>query len=108
MAIHHAAPAEVFEVRPLGSTLRESKTSTLVKTDTLEVIRIVLPAGKQLPPHQVEGEITVQCLEGRMAFDVEGTEHELSQGQMLYLSGGATHALRGIEDSSVLVTILLR
>ncbi|MGH7135262.1 MAG: cupin domain-containing protein [Pirellulales bacterium] len=108
MAIHHAAPAEVFDVRPLGATLRESKTSTLVKTGTLEVIRIVLPAGKQLPPHQVDGEITVQCLEGCMAFDVEGTEHELAHGQMLYLAGGATHALRGIEDSSVLVTILLR
>lgn len=108
MAIHHAAPTEVFDVRPLGATLRESKTAALVKTDTLEVIRIVLPAGKQLPPHQVEGEITVQCLEGRMAFDAEGTEHELAQGQMLYLAGGVTHALRGIEDSSVLVTILLR
>jgi quercetin dioxygenase-like cupin family protein len=108
MAIHHAAPAEVVDVGPLGATLRESKTSTLIKTDALEVIRIVLPAGKQLPPHRVEGEITVQCLEGRMAFDAEGTEHELAQGQMLYLAGGATHALRGIDDSSVLVTILLR
>ena len=108
MAIHHSAPAEVFDVRPLGATLRDSKTSTLVKTDVLEVIRIVLPAGKQLPPHRVEGEITVQCLEGRMAFDADGAERELAQGQMLYLAGGATHALRGIEDSSVLVTILLR
>lgn len=108
MAIHHAAPAEVFDVRPLGKILKELKTAALVKTDTLEVIRIVLPAGKQLPPHRVEGEITVQCLEGRLIFDVDGTEHELAQGQMLYLAGGATHALRGIEDSSVLVTILLR
>lgn len=108
MAIHHAASAEVFDVRPLGQTLRESKTNVLVKTDTLEVIRIVLPAGKQLPPHRVEGEITVQCLEGRVAFDADGTEHELAMGEMLYLAGGATHALRGIDDSSVLVTILLR
>ena len=108
MAIHHAAPAEVFDVRPLASALKESKTTVLVKTDTLELIRIVLPAGKQLPPHRVEGEITVQCLEGHMVFDAEGTEHELAQGQMLYLAGGATHALRGVEDSSALVTILLR
>ena len=92
----------------MGKTLRESKTTVLVKTDTLEVIRIVLPAGKQLPPHRVEGEITVQCLEGRMVFNAAGTEHELAQGQMLYLAGGATHALRGIDDSSVPVTILLR
>lgn len=108
MAIHHASSAEVFDVQPLGRTLRESKTNVLVKTDTLEVIRIVLPAGKRLPPHRVDGEITVQCLEGRMVFEADGIEHELAQGQMLYLAGGATHALRGIEDSSVLVTILLR
>ena len=108
MAIHHAASAEVFDVRPLGETLRESKTTVLVKTDTLEVIRIVLPAGKQLPPHRVDGEITVQCLEGRINFEADGTLHDLTQGRMLYLAGGATHALRGIDDSSVLVTILLR
>lgn len=108
MAIHHAASAEVFNVRPLGARLNESKTNVLVKTDALEVIRIVLPAGKQLPPHRVEGEITVQCLEGRISFDADATPHELAQGQMLYLAGGATHALRGIDDSSVLVTILLR
>lgn len=108
MPIHHAAPAEAFDVRPLGSALKQTKTATLVKTDTLEVIRIVLPEGKLLPPHRVDGEITVQCLEGRIIFDAEGTEHELAAGQMLYLAGGAMHALRGIEDSSVLVTILLR
>lgn len=107
MAIHHAAPAEVFDVRPLGASFSGARTNALVKTDTLEVIRIVLPAGKRLPPHRVEGEITVQCLEGHIVFDADGTEHKLTPGQMLYLPGGATHALRGVEDSSVLVTILL-
>lgn len=107
MAIPHAASAEVFDVRPLGARLKGEITKTLVKTDTLEVIRIVLPAGKQLPPHRVEGEITVQCLEGRFSFEANGKTHELSPGQMLYLSGGATHALHGIEDSSLLLTILL-
>lgn len=107
MAIHHAIPTEIIDIRPLGPALKTSVAKTLVKTDTLEVIRIVLPAGKKLPPHRVQGEITVQCLEGRFAFGVEGAEHELACGQMLYLAGGATHALRGIEDSSVLVTILL-
>lgn len=107
MAIHHAVPAEVIDIRPLGEQLRDSKTAVLVKTDTLEVIRIVIPAGKQLPPHQVDGEITAQCLEGRIVFEADGAERELAQGEMLYLAGGATHALRGVEDSSILVTILL-
>ncbi|HUY92013.1 MAG TPA: cupin domain-containing protein [Pirellulales bacterium] len=107
MAIHHAAPTEIIDIRPLGAKLKGSKTAVVVKTDALEVIRIVIPAGKQLPPHRVEGEITVQCLEGRIAFDADGAERELTQGEMLYLAGGATHALRGIEDASILVTILL-
>lgn len=108
MAIHHAAPAEIFDVRPLGASFSGARTNALVKTDTIEIIRIVLPAGKRLPPHRVDGEITVQCLEGRVLFNADGTDHELAQGQMLYLAGGATHELRGVEDSSVLVTILLR
>src|SRR5487761_1189762 len=100
MAIHHALAAEVIDIGPLGRRLKGAST--------LALIRIVIPSGKQLPPHRVEGEITVQCLEGRIAFEADGTEHEMSQGHMLYLAGGATHALRGLEDASVLVTILLR
>ena len=57
--------------------------------------------------HQVAGEITVQCLEGRIAFTAGGATRELSAGQMLYLAGNEPHSLRGVEDASVLVTILL-
>ena len=108
MAIHHAVSAELIDIRPLGSKLRDSKIAVLVNTDKLEVIGIVVPADKQLPSHWVDGEIAVQCLEGRIVFDVDGAERELGQGEMLYLTDGAMHAMRGIEDSSVLVTILLR
>lgn len=108
MAFPHARPGEAVTVRPLGSALAGAKTATLVKTNALEVIRLVVPAGKELPPHRVAGEITVQCLEGRVAFTAGGVSHDLGAGDLLYLSGGETHSLRGIEDASVLVTILLR
>jgi quercetin dioxygenase-like cupin family protein len=49
----------------------------------------------------------VQCLEGRIAFTAAGQTQELVAGQLLYLAAGAPHALKGIDDSSVLVTILL-
>ncbi len=107
MAIPHAAPGQVIDVRPLGSALRQSLTTTLIKTARLEVIRLVLPAGKDIPPHKVAGEITVQCLEGRVAFTALGRTQELAAGQMLYLPGHELHSLRGLEDASVLVTILL-
>ncbi|MBX3414795.1 MAG: cupin domain-containing protein [Pirellulales bacterium] len=107
MAIPHARPGEVIDVRPLGPGLTNAQTHTLIKTDTLEVIRIVMAAGKTLPSHAVAGEITVQCLEGRVEFYIDETKRELTAGSMLYLPGSSTHRLHALEDSSVLVTILL-
>ena len=107
MAIPHAEPAEVIDVRPLGAKLKDAETTTLVKTDCLELIRLVLPAGKEIKQHNVPGEITVQCLEGNVVFSTEESECELTAGNLLYLSGFDDHALRAVDDSSLLVTILL-
>lgn len=106
MSIHHAKSGEIIEL-PLGAVLSNSKTETLVKTANLELIRLVLPAGKDIPSHKAPGEITVQCLEGRVAFTTEAKTQELVAGQLLYLSAGEPHALKASEDSSLLVTLLL-
>ena len=108
MAIPHAKPAEVIDISALGSNLKSAQTTTLVKTDALEVIRLVLPAGKEVKPHEVPGEITVQCLEGKVAFSVGGLEVELTAGKLIYLAGSDEHSLRAVEDASLLVTILLK
>jgi len=106
MAIQHAQSGEIISL-PLGAATATSKTTTLVKTGDIEVIRLVLPAGKEIPSHKAPGEITVQCLEGRVAFTAHGKTHELAAGQMLYLAVGVPHALTAAEDSTVLVTILV-
>ncbi|HVT28009.1 MAG TPA: cupin domain-containing protein [Lacipirellulaceae bacterium] len=108
MAIRHAETGEVIDIRPLGPRLKENITSTLIKTDRLEVLRLIVPAGSSIEQHQVPGEITVQCLEGHLIFDADGTDREMSAGDMLFLQCGAPHAMRAIEDSSLLVTILLQ
>ncbi len=107
MAIPHARPGEVIDVRPLGASLVKTKTETLVKTESLEVIRIVMPAGKDIARHEVPGEITVQCLEGNIEFSVGELKRELTAGTLLYLEGASKHSLRANVDSSLLVTILL-
>jgi quercetin dioxygenase-like cupin family protein len=107
MAISHAQPGEIVDVRPLGAALQSAKTTTLVKTRDLEILRLVIPKGKEIPPHKAPGEISVQCLEGRVAFSGAGKTQELSPGELLHLSAADPHALKGLEDSSVLVTILL-
>jgi quercetin dioxygenase-like cupin family protein len=106
MSIQHARSGQVIPLT-LGSALSGSKTTTLVKTADLELIRLILPAGKEIPSHKAPGEITVQCLEGRIAFTAEGKVQELTPGKLLFLTAGEPHAVKAIEDSSLLVTILL-
>lgn len=107
MALHHAMSGEVIDLRPLGSGLRRASTTALYKSDHLEVIRMVLPADKAVPEHSVAGEISIQCLEGRVELTVAGARQLLSAGELLCLAGGVAHALKAVEDSAVLVTILL-
>lgn len=107
MAMSHALSGEIVDVRPLGAALRQAVTTTLIKTGQVEVIRLVVPEGKEIPHHKVAGEIVVQCLEGMVTLHVEGQSQALSAGHLMYLRGDEMHAVRGVEDASLLVTILL-
>ena len=108
MAIEHALPGQVIEVQPLGSSIPTTKTTALFKSADLEVMRLVLNAGKSLPPHKVQGEITIQCIEGCIDVTTEGISHVLRAGQLLYLAGSALHAVTALEDTSALVTVALK
>lgn len=108
MALPHAQSRQVINVRPLGSpTLADKPTHALIKASQLEIIRVVLPAGKTLPQHDTPGEITVHCLEGVVEFNVAGTAYTLHPGELIHLEPRAPHGLRALEDASLLVTICL-
>lgn len=107
MAIPHAASGQPIDVQPLGAGLASEKTAALFKSAQLEVIRLVLRAGKSLPPHRVPGEITVQCLEGEIDVIADGRTQSLQAGQMLFLAGGVEHSVIARRDSSALVTLVL-
>lgn len=105
MALHHAAPGEIIDVSPLGDALTEAITATLLRSEHLQVFRLVLPKGEEFSDHKVPGEITVQCLEGAVEFTSPGQAQTLRAGQLLYLDGGEPHALTATEDASLLVTV---
>jgi quercetin dioxygenase-like cupin family protein len=107
MAIHHASSGELIDIRPLNDRLKTTSTAALFKSSHLEVSRTVLRAGMDVPPHDVAGEMTVQCLEGRIELTAAGTTHSMRAGDLICLAGGETHSLNAIEDSSVLITMLL-
>ncbi len=108
MALSHAQPGQPVDIQPLGPGLSAQPSSALFKAGDLEVMRLVLLAGKSMPPHQVAGTITVQCLEGRLDVTVDGQSHLLAAGQLLYLEGGVRHAVTALEDASALVTVVLK
>ena len=103
MAIPHAQSGQIISLLEAD----DARTQTLVKTSTLEVIRMVLPAGKEIREHQAKGDITVQCLAGRVDFQVAGESRDLKPGAFLYLDAGAPHALKTLDDSVLLLTIAL-
>ena len=108
MAIAHAASGQIVDVQPLGSHLPEARNVALFKTDGLEVIRLVMPAGKTMPSHWVKGEITIHCLEGEVSLTAGGHTRQMKAGQLVWLEGGIDHALTAVLDASLLLTIVLR
>ncbi len=107
MALPHAQPLDVIDVRPLGTGLPGAVTTSLLKTPALQLMRLVLRAGHGLPQHSVSGAITIQCLEGEAAVTTPSRTCELRAGQLVMLTGSEPHAVKAITDASLLVTVLL-
>jgi quercetin dioxygenase-like cupin family protein len=107
MALKHAEPMEVIDVRPLGTKLRAAVTHSLLKTAHLQLMRVVLPQGQSLPEHRVGGDISVQCLEGQALVTTPSRSCQLEAGDLVVLPGGEPHAVRALRDTSLLVSVLL-
>ncbi len=107
MALQHSPSGAITSVRPLGVDLLGTLTHTILKAKQLELIRIVLLAGKEMREHKVSGEITVQCIEGFVEFRALEKTLLLKAGDLVHLESNEVHALKAIESSSILLTIRL-
>lgn len=108
MALPHTQPGQPVDVRPYGADIAAAQSVALFKSSGLEVMRLVLPAGRHMPAHQVAGEITIHCLEGSVQVHLSDTPAALlPAGHLLYVPGGVPHALTALQPSSVLVTLAL-
>ncbi len=107
MALPHTPSSEVVRIAPLGTALPGSVTAAILKATELEIVRVVVLAGKTLPQHQVPGEITLLCIEGEVQLQTPGSEQALHPGDFVHLAGGTPHAITGTTDASLLLTISL-
>jgi quercetin dioxygenase-like cupin family protein len=106
MALKHAVPGEVVDLRPFGPRMTAAKTSAIVRTPSFEAVRLVVPAGTEIPSHKVSGQITLHCIEGHAQLGLTGETIDLHAGEWVYLEGDEPHSVTGIEDASLLLTIL--
>jgi quercetin dioxygenase-like cupin family protein len=107
MSLPHAASGDLINIAPLGDRLENAVSTAFLKTEHLELMRLVLRAGKSMPEHWVEGELTLQCLEGSFELEAHGKRQTLGAGEMVYLAPRVPHALHARENTSVLLTVLL-
>lgn len=107
MALPHAQLLDIIDVTPLGDKLRGAPSTSLIKTDRLQLLHMVLAAHQDQPQHHVDDECTVHCLEGDVEVVTGNGVMRLRPGQLVVLPARQQHALRARQDSAVLVTLLL-
>ena len=108
MAIAHAVSGDVVDLRTPALPGAADKTTAIFKASDLEVMRLVLPAGKRMPDHEVAGSITLQCLRGKVDLLLPDRTSTLGPGEFAYVGGGVTHGVYAQQDSELLLTIAIR
>lgn len=63
--------------------------------------------GGGLEKHSANGVVSIHVLNGRLAVNAEGEDHELQSGQVLMLAPGVRHDVRALEASNMLLTVHL-
>ena len=90
MAQPHALSGQIVNVRPLGAQLRQASSTAILKAGQLEVMRIVLLAGKSMPEHMTRGEATVQCIEGEVEFQGSNGTYDREENRVVVEKGYMT------------------
>lgn len=107
MALRHAHPLEVIDVLHPSGAVEQSVSVSLLRTPRLQLIRLVLPLGHRMPPHQVPGELTLHCLSGEVTIEAaHSDDRRLVAGQLVVLQGAHEHSLVAHAPSVVLLTLL--
>jgi len=118
---------EVVPIGPLRQALPNATTETLIRSDDLEIARIILRAGEQHAAYQSAGHVVLQCVEGCVTVNLDTVNldtgnldtgnldtgnldsgsldsgaRELRSGELVHLRPKTRHALHATVDSAVL------
>lgn len=99
-----AAIAE--EMRAEAPYVRDGHTArTLVRSDDLRVVFVVMRAGATIAEHRAKNTISIQAIHGRVRVRFGARAAELAPGRLVSLEPGLAHDLEAIEEGSFLLTL---
>jgi quercetin dioxygenase-like cupin family protein len=107
MALPHANPLDIINVGPLAEALPQAVSTSLIKTERVQLLHLVLRAHQGQPEHHVDQECVIHCLEGVVEVVWPGGVRQLKPGNVVVLPPKQKHSLRARTDCAVLVTLLL-
>ncbi len=97
---------QISELREDGSYVRSGRVGrTLVKAGPLRLTLTLIAAGVDVGTHHATSPMTLQVVQGRLRYRVEGEEFELGQGEVLFFGPGHAQDIRALEDTALLLTI---
>ena len=102
----NAHPGDLIDLRPGTDPSGSARARTLLRTHSLELVRLIVRGGEEIPTRTAAGEVVVQCLEGRVALTILGSTREIDAGTLVVVPAGEPHALRAVEDANLLLTFI--
>lgn len=97
---------EIESLRSLEPYEREGRTArTLLHTEDLRVVLIVMRAESRMEEHDAKATVTVQALEGELVLNLPDRAVTLPAGNLLTLGKGLRHDVRANVDSAFLLTL---
>jgi quercetin dioxygenase-like cupin family protein len=102
----HIDAGEIINLEMLKGDMQVDASYALVKTDDMEVIRMALPSGKEINEHHLEGEVSIQCLKGRIKIILDDSVRTLKPEDWIFLEREQPFSYVVKENTILLTTIL--
>jgi quercetin dioxygenase-like cupin family protein len=106
MAIHHAKPNELVDLNEWPHDVTTGRSHTLISVKGLQLARIILKAGQEMPSHSLAATVIIQVIGGAVTLQTGTSRQSVNEGQLVYLAPDETHSITALDDAVVLLTIL--
>lgn len=94
----------------LASEVEVPRNGTLSRVlhqdDRTRLVLFAFDTGQELTDHRSGSAAVVQVVSGRLEFKASGEVHDLKPGGWLLMAPGEEHALKAVEPTLMLLTLL--